>query len=87
MGGKKSVLVSHAEKDDVLIDIGKDFSLQARVEGKDYIMHFTDYLRYAASFRDLSGSSSAVRSSKAWYIYQGLLCPTPGRSHPGKDTG
>ena len=42
------------EKDDVLIDIGKDFGVQARVEGKDFVTHFTDYLRYSASLKDLS---------------------------------
>lgn len=42
------------EKDDVLVDIGKDFGVQARVEGKDFVTHFTDYLRYSASLKDLS---------------------------------
>jgi DNA primase large subunit len=40
------------EKDADLLSVGKDLSLPARVEGRDYIMHFTDYLRYAAPLRD-----------------------------------
>jgi len=40
------------EKADILLSVGKDFGLPARVEGRDYVMHFTDYLRYAAPLRD-----------------------------------
>jgi len=40
------------EKDDLLLAVGKDFALPARAEGRDFVMHFTDYLRYAALLRD-----------------------------------
>lgn len=40
-----------AEKDDALLAIGNGFNLPARVEGRDFILHFTDYLRYSAPLR------------------------------------
>lgn len=39
------------EKDTELLAVGKDFRLPARVEGRDFILHFTDYLRYSAPLR------------------------------------
>jgi DNA primase large subunit len=40
------------DREDILLSVGRDFSLPARVEGRDYVLHFTDYLRYAAPLRD-----------------------------------
>ncbi len=40
------------EKDEGLLAVGKDFSLPAKVEGRYFVLHFTDYLRYAAPLRD-----------------------------------
>lgn len=42
------------EKDATLLDIGRDFGVSARVEGKDFVTHFTDYLRYSATLKDIS---------------------------------
>ena len=40
-----------SEDDDTLLAVGKDFNLLAKVEGRDFVIHFTDYLRYAAPMR------------------------------------
>ena len=40
------------EDDETLLAVGKDFNLLARAEGRDFVIHFTDYLRYAAPMRD-----------------------------------
>jgi len=39
------------ENDDDLLAVGKNFGLPARIDGKDFILHFTDYLRYSAPLR------------------------------------
>jgi DNA primase large subunit len=41
------------EDDDTLLAVGNDFGLAASVENRDFVVHFTDYLRYAAPMRDL----------------------------------
>jgi DNA primase large subunit len=40
------------ESDDTLLAVGKGFNLLASVEGHGFVLHFTDYLRYAAPMRD-----------------------------------
>lgn len=51
---KRAYAFLTGEKDDMLIDIGRDFGVQARVEGKEFVTYFTDYLRYSASLKDIS---------------------------------
>jgi DNA primase large subunit len=41
-----------SENDDTLLAVGKGFDLLARADGHDFVIHFTDYLRYAAPMRD-----------------------------------
>lgn len=40
-----------SENNDDLLAVGKNFSLPARTEGKEFVLHFTDYLRYSAPLR------------------------------------
>ncbi len=40
------------EDDDTLLAVGRGFGLKASIEGHDFVIHFTDYLRYAAPMRD-----------------------------------
>jgi DNA primase large subunit len=49
---KRAYAFLASEDDDMLLAVGKDFNLLARVEGHDFVIHFTDYLRYAAPMRD-----------------------------------
>lgn len=41
------------ESDECLIAVGSDFGLSTQVKDRDFILHFTDYLRYAAGLRNL----------------------------------
>ena len=40
-----------SENDRDLLAVGKNFSLPARVERNEFVLHFTDYLRYSAPLR------------------------------------
>ncbi|CAJ37400.1 DNA primase regulatory subunit PriL [Methanocella arvoryzae] len=41
------------ESDTGLMDVGRDFGITARAKDREFIIHFTDYLRYAAGLRNL----------------------------------
>lgn len=52
---KRAYALLIAEKDDdLLLSIGRGFGINARVDDRDIVLHFTDYLRYSASFKDMS---------------------------------
>jgi len=39
------------ETNNDLLAVGKDFSLPAKADGREFVLHFTDYLRYSAPLR------------------------------------
>jgi DNA primase large subunit len=49
---KRAYAFLAGEEDEALLAVGKEFNLMAKVEGRDFVLHFTDYLRYAAPLRD-----------------------------------
>ncbi len=49
---KRAHMFLAGEGDDTLLAVGEGFGLRARSEGRGFVIHFTDYLRYAASMRD-----------------------------------
>jgi DNA primase large subunit len=51
---KRAYAFLRGEKEEVLLAVGRDFGLNARAEGRDFTLHFTDYLRYSAPMRDPS---------------------------------
>ncbi|HMK47219.1 MAG TPA: DNA primase regulatory subunit PriL [Methanocella sp.] len=42
-----------SEGDEGLIDIGRDFDISARIKDREFVFHFTGYLRYASGLRNL----------------------------------
>ncbi len=46
-----SLLLSESEAG--LIAVGNDFSVNARVKDREFMLHFTDYLKYAAGLRNI----------------------------------
>lgn len=41
-----------ADPADTLIAIGRDFGMATRISGKEFVLHFTDYLKHAATIRN-----------------------------------
>jgi DNA primase large subunit len=48
---KRASFFLENEKNDALLAVGREFTLPASVEGRFFILHFTDYLRYSAQMR------------------------------------
>lgn len=51
---KRASALLASEDEDILITIGKDFGITTRVDNRSLIVHFTDYLRYSSSMKDMS---------------------------------
>ncbi len=50
---KRAYELMLGEGDVGLIDVGLDFGVSSRVKDREFVIHFTDYLRYASGLRNL----------------------------------
>ncbi|OPY29391.1 MAG: DNA primase large subunit PriL [Methanocella sp. PtaU1.Bin125] len=49
---KRAYSLLLAEPESGLIAVGSDFGINARIKDREFVLHFTDYLKYAAGLRD-----------------------------------
>ncbi|MCD1293729.1 DNA primase regulatory subunit PriL [Methanocella sp. CWC-04] len=41
------------ENDETIVAVGREFGINTRMDGRYFILHFTDYLRYSATIKDM----------------------------------
>jgi DNA primase large subunit len=53
MESKRAYEMLKDEKENVILMVGEDLGITTRVKDRDFVLHFTDYLKHASSLRSL----------------------------------